>query len=203
MTEAAKASGSSGSSGSSDSSGSESSGSSGGRWRTTVDEDVIEIVVAQRGRGDYDPDEFYTRAVNQHDHSVVLSVRVDPGVMAEIDSMISQRTIPHYKNRTDFIRDALVHRLHYVMEKYEDLQTPEFQMMLALEMEQSRVEQARRSVQTVEKLIADAKANVADARAKGDAGWLERTRESLVRQLEWVPEPYRSQIQQTVKEIDG
>lgn len=163
-------------------------GADGSSWETSRDD------------ADYNPDEFYTRATNKHDHSTPVSVRLDPTICGQMDALIASRDIPHYRTRTDIIRDAIYHRLHYVTHDL-NVGDDEFRELLTREREQARMEQARAQCADIEKMIDTARANLADAAAKRDTWLLEATRESLQRQLDTLREPYRSQVRTLLNTI--
>jgi len=143
---------------------------------------------------DYSPDEFYTKATNKHDHSSTpYSVRVDPTTAAQIAALIASGKIPHYKTPSDFFRDSLVHRLHYLVYRM-DLGTPEIREMLSRAREQARLDMLASQVADIEKMIETAQKGINDARIKGDVFMLDQIREGLQRQVENLREPYRGQV---------
>lgn len=148
-----------------------------------------------RDAADYDPHEFYTRATNKHDHSVPVSVRLDPTIAGELNALIAGKTIPHYRTISDAIRDAIHHRLHFITHEL-NVGDDEFRALLAREREQARMEQARAQIADTEKMIDTFRANINDGKARGDAWLLETTREGMQRQLDTLREPYRGQVKQ-------
>lgn len=67
--------------------------------------------------GAYSIDNFYTKSKDMQGHSTVYHVRLPDYVAGEIGSMIESRKIPDYRTAADLIRDAIVHRLHYLSER--------------------------------------------------------------------------------------
>ena len=63
-----------------------------------------------KAKGGYDPDAVYTRASNKFDHSVQVNVRLPMEVVVVLDQLIER--LPEVSNRTEFIRDAIIHNLH-------------------------------------------------------------------------------------------
>lgn len=143
---------------------------------------------------DYSPDEFYTKATNKHDHSSTpYSVRVDPTTSAQISALIASGKIPHYKTPSDFFRDALVHRLHYLVYRM-DLGTDEMREMLSRTREQARLDMLASQVADIEKMIQTAQDGMNNAMLKGDVFMLDQIREGLERQVENLREPYRGKV---------
>lgn len=65
----------------------------------------------------YSIDGYYTRSKDQQGHSTVYHVRMPDFVAGRIAAIIESKTVPDYKTAADFIRDAIVHRLHYLSEQ--------------------------------------------------------------------------------------
>jgi hypothetical protein len=64
----------------------------------------------------YDPDRIYSQSVDAKGHSALLHVRVKPWIASKISELIAARKLD-YKTPQDFVRDALVHRLHYWLQE--------------------------------------------------------------------------------------
>jgi Arc/MetJ-type ribon-helix-helix transcriptional regulator len=62
-------------------------------------------------------DEVYTAATDKRGHSEDLHVRVPPDVARKIEVLIEARVHPKLRTRSDFVRDAIYHRLHYWQER--------------------------------------------------------------------------------------
>lgn len=69
----------------------------------------------------YSIDTFYTRATDAHGHSSYPKFRCPPHLYDRIASLVASRRIPPYSTPHDFVRDAVVHRLHYVERNIDDL----------------------------------------------------------------------------------
>jgi len=168
------------------------------QWTT---QDEGERVVIKGIDDDYDEQEFYCRSVNKHDHSVVVNARMDPSVAGQIDALVSSGMIGHYRTKSDFIRDAIVHRLWFVSNKLTD--TEELKAMLAVERGRVRLEQAKLFSQNVELVLSAAESNINDASVRGDVHWLEQTRDSLLIQVNAMREPYRGKALGLIARIDS
>jgi len=153
---------------------------------------VVEKVEAEGD--DYSPDEFYTKATNKHDHSSApYSVRVDPSMSAQISALIQSGKIPHYRTPSDFFRDAITHRLHYLVNRM-DLGTPELMELLARTRTQARLDMMAAEVADLDKMIKTARDGINDARIRGDKYMLDQLRVSLEAQVGMLREPYKGEV---------
>lgn len=97
------------------------------------------------GGAQYDPDEFYTRATNNHDHSERITARVRPDEYATVQAIIQSGQIPELKSDQDFTRDARIHRLQYLTESYLTGPIRERTELLLARMEQDAIAEAARA----------------------------------------------------------
>lgn len=63
---------------------------------------------------EYSPDNFYTRATDGKGHSELVHVKLPPHVASALAAIVQSRAVPEYRTTQDLIRDAVVHRLHYL-----------------------------------------------------------------------------------------
>lgn len=68
----------------------------------------------------YSPDKFYTKSTDGKGVSETKYIKVPPSLIGEIGELVAARVIPDYKTDGDFIRDAIVHRLHEIAEMRQD-----------------------------------------------------------------------------------
>jgi len=64
----------------------------------------------------YDVGRLYTQSADAKGHSDLLHVRVKPWISSKIAELIAARQLD-YKTVQEFVRDAIVHRLHYWYEE--------------------------------------------------------------------------------------
>lgn len=167
------------------------------------DEGLFNVVdMERRGRGrpmgakdpapgsddEYSLSKFYLKASDKHGHSKAYTVQIAKDWVPLIAQIVDK--VPEYEYPAALIRDALYHRVHYLL---EELGSPELDRIFA----QRRLEDA------MDAQVAEAKANgrrvekareeIGSLKAAGD--W--RTVRNQIRNLrEWaegVPEPYRQQ----------
>lgn len=61
----------------------------------------------------YDPSEVYTRATDGQGHKEVMHIPLPPYLLNQIGSFVSDAKVLGYRTPQDFVRDAIVHRLHH------------------------------------------------------------------------------------------
>lgn len=71
------------------------------------------------GKDDYSLDRFFPQSRNKHDHSIKMTVYTKPDVAARINFFVASEDFPDINSQQDFIRDAEIHRLHYLENHYE------------------------------------------------------------------------------------
>lgn len=67
----------------------------------------------------YDPTNFYCEAVDKKGHG--RQVRIHPESHGQIAALLSDPALP-YRTYDDFVRDAVVHRLHWLEENKDNEQ---------------------------------------------------------------------------------
>lgn len=120
----------------------------------------------------FSSENFYTRATDGNGHDAVMSVKVSPALIGEIQRLVQSRVIPQYRTHSDVIRDALIHRLRYLNDEY-----PGSTNLAALEIEQRQAELDRLATERAawRKLLADLEAQLNELIGDGEleeAEWL-------------------------------
>ncbi len=72
----------------------------------------------------YSPTKFYTRSTNSHDHSKEVRCLVPPDLHAMLFKL--QADEPAYRTVADIVKDALYHRVRYLLEDGREID-PELQ----------------------------------------------------------------------------
>lgn len=62
----------------------------------------------------YSPDRFYVRGSDQAGHREEIRVKVAPDLADALAKIVQSKSIPEYSTIQDIVRDAIVHRLHYL-----------------------------------------------------------------------------------------
>lgn len=68
----------------------------------------------------YSEDKFYTKSTDGKGVSETKYVKMPPSMIGEMGELIARRIIPDYRTDGDFIRDAVIHRLHHIAEMMND-----------------------------------------------------------------------------------
>lgn len=68
----------------------------------------------------YDIAKFYTRATNDHDHSMTMRVPMPREIMGEISRWVQMGLVPAYTSPQALVRDAVHHRLQWLAEQKGD-----------------------------------------------------------------------------------
>lgn len=140
---------------------------------------------------DYDPAKFYCRSTNKFDHSVKVQSPFPNDIVAAIDKVVNLRLVPEYTSRHALIRDAVVHRLHFLVETFGDWEIGE---LLALERVVAAAE-ARRALRVRQKEILET-AEVELRELSQDADWesLEAELAQLEAALPTLTEHYQRKL---------
>lgn len=83
----------------------------------------------------YDRDKFYTRATDGNGHDNTIAIKVSPALFGQLAHLVESRQVSAYRTKADVIRDAVIHRLVYLRERY-----PQGIDLADLEMEQKQAE---------------------------------------------------------------
>lgn len=167
-----------------------------GEQHRTGDQDETAIfgVVGPPG---YDERRFYTKSTNAHNHGAELRVRVPQGIDSQVYAAVAD--VPEYRNRQDFIRDAIVHRLEYIQKRYNV--SEEGRRMLELERMRADSERRANDIALMQETIADLGQKLENAWAAEDYGMLAAELvEASEYLLDYLREPYTSQAKKMLTE---
>lgn len=157
---------------------------------------TLDPFTMKKGKG-YDPDEVYIRSTDGHGNSDNLQCRVPIEVSGEVAAIVATQLIPDYRTPADFVRDAIVHRLHYVAEK---VNSPELRRFVTVEFMHSRVLAERAQIANLIRTVDEMSQLCKDARDAGDVEALGRAIEACENMAEAVRDPYAGQIREIRKE---
>jgi hypothetical protein len=65
----------------------------------------------------YDPNKFYTEGSDKSGRGDPTSVRFPPQTASAIAALVQSGKIDAYRTTSEFVRDAVIHRLQYIGEK--------------------------------------------------------------------------------------
>lgn len=159
--------------------------------RTRQDHDATRAGLAE---DNYDPSHFYIKSTDGRGHGEKMSLTVPPEILGRIQAMIETRKFP-YRTTHDFIRDAVLHRLHQLNDVTLDPVLGEFlnQQRLAHVLEQQQL------------MVQQAKAIVEQSREHFQQCWNAGDMQMLVdgilaawQTLDGLREPYRSELRRII-----
>jgi hypothetical protein len=82
---------------------------------TVVRNQVNSQDVWQIAQVNYSPDHTYVRSTDGHgNYDQLRNVKITPALHAVLMEVIARGDLPDYRTVSDFVRDALVHRLWYI-----------------------------------------------------------------------------------------
>jgi ribosomal protein S6 len=91
----------------------------------------------------YDRDNIYAHSTDQKGHYEQMRVKVTPGIEAEIAELVASK-VRGYRTPEDFVRNAIVHQLHYEM----TVARPQAQVIITAEMRQSEMARHQALIQS-------------------------------------------------------
>lgn len=144
----------------------------------------------------YDVDEVYIDSTDKNGHRERTQVSLPQGTLAQINYIVMMMHDEYRGNAHAFIRDAIVHRMHWANEKLKD---PGLERQLGVERSRSRA--ARAQAELTDKLdnTKEIIGMMQSASSARDARMLERMIEVAEEMAEEIGEPYATQILDEVK----
>lgn len=143
----------------------------------------------------YSESKFYVASTNEHDHDESTRVRMPKWLMVYIQDMVRDPRMPAYRSTHDVVRDALVHRIHYIHENgLTDADTTWIErevMQAAMARIESRRLNKLENVQVV-------KTTLMEALRSGDSDELEMAVAVAQGMAENIGEPYSSDIREVI-----
>lgn len=137
---------------------------------------------------DYDISHFYTAATNKHDHSKNVQVPIPDYVRAEILKLVNSGQWPAYSSVQAFMRDATVHRLHWIRDQDPD---PDMDRVLNAVRREARQEARRQLREAQIRLLEGLEREIDDL--FNDRQWddIEHLCDQTEADIEEVPEPWK------------
>lgn len=146
----------------------------------------------------YNRDEFITRSTDGHGHQRHQRVNFPPSVIGQASAIIQGGKIPQYSTVQDLVRDAVVHRLHYLNETY--LKDPKLARELTAAVRKSRMEAITREQQELHGLVEACREAIMTAVRGKDWTAFRDALDQAEEQGEEVRDPYRTMIHDIVNE---
>lgn len=140
---------------------------------------------------------IYSKSTDGNGHSELLHLKVPPNINARVAEVCAE--IKTYRTTHDFIRDAIVHRLHWYAEqkKLGKLNVPKLDFAI-IEQEMFRMEQ---EVEEIKKFIERLPNRLVDAKKDRDRRRFQALTDLCQQMLvdESVGEPYWTEIRDVLK----
>jgi len=99
---------------------------------------------------EYDPGKFYTKATDKRGHSKQIRFSLPPDVAYQVGNLVADKRYP-YLNTHELVRDALIHRLHFLTQLDPD--AIEVDKLYRLMVRQSEVEERLASIDASHQLL--------------------------------------------------
>lgn len=136
----------------------------------------------------YSVKKFYTKSTDGKGGKGSLSVTVPPYIADTIGKIVEHRTVPDYETKADFFRDALYHRMQYILNEYAPDKLDTYELIL-LQEEEARIikyeEWQRDGLQIFEEALRAAKFSESSLTIK-------ELIDNKLRAIPHIREPYRT-----------
>lgn len=100
---------------------------------------------------EYKLDHFYVDSTDKRGHNEKVQITVSPSVYGEIGSLVGDPKFAEYRTMADFVRDAIIHRLHYLSTEFET--TPELERLVLLQIELADMARQQRRKASADALV--------------------------------------------------
>lgn len=81
--------------------------------------DKSDPMTSWNASGAYNPDKYYTEASDKSGRGDPINARIPPQIGSSIAALVQSGVVSEYRTLSDFVRDAVVHRLHTIGEKIQ------------------------------------------------------------------------------------
>lgn len=165
---------------------------------------VVPIKAGWEADDPYDPHRFYVRATDSAGHSAYPRFRCPPHIYDRISALVASKAIPAYTTPHDVIRDAIVHRLHWLEEHLPDIQLrDDISNAVAYETQRQQAEAYLRVLEEHESYLTACRKAAEHAIRIGDDEGLKALIETMRSAAETMRDPFRSQVLATVTSIES
>lgn len=149
------------------------------------------VTWATEGTEGYRKDRFYTRSTDTFGHKDRMQVNLPPVVLGRVAALVSSGKIPAYRTAPDFVRDAIMHRLHDVEEM---LGEDEMSDSLRVQRVRASLEQQRMDMKELDELAKVAADTMQQALDQGDDLALKIALDEASIVAEELREPYAGRL---------
>lgn len=148
----------------------------------------------------YDPDSFYCSSTDDKGHGHVVSAQVPPDIAAQVGWLAESSAFPAYRNKSDVIRDAVVHLL---VKRADESGDTEHQRRAKLLVQRQNASNLIREMADNKELVAELRKAMFNAYTNGDT---ERLRAALFQAEDTkllIGQPYDQELAELVGEYHG
>lgn len=144
----------------------------------------------------YDETRMYTGSQDDHGHSAQVRVNFPKNLAAQLQRVIADGRIPEYKSLNDFVRDAIVHRVHKVgkwLDNGDLLQEVHVGLLLA---EQQQIKQQKVDAQLYLNALRE---NLTDAKTRGRTEFLKQMVRKAREAADTLPEDFQDELERELQ----
>lgn len=145
---------------------------------------------------DYTPDKFYTRS-DKKTQTRQVRVFLSDDQLAEIARLVQGKEVVEYTTLQDFVRDAVHHRLHWVMK--ERVQTPESAMRMRVMNMRAEMEARAADVAQYEVMMNAVTETLSKLQGAGDKVELRKHLGRLELEAEALPDPWNWKLAEVLE----
>lgn len=147
----------------------------------------------------YSPDTIYTRASDPQGHSKLIHVPISTHLHGEIKALVEGKYFPELRTYGDVVRDALVHRVRYYIDrmKAEGKATGRLESAWAADVRSAEIDAIREKHKAWRKLIEDLDSTLHTLIEQGDydtAWYLIETNQDA----DYMSEPMQKRMAQVI-----
>ena len=149
----------------------------------------------------YSLDNFYIAAQDTKGHGNTIHARVPPNIMRAVDELVQSKAFVQLRTSSDFVRDAIHHRLHYLSERNSSTVDSEVNSILrGMRLMQAHIDKldTLREYKKVIDSAADAINAVSDSKSEQ-----KKLVDNLMSEVSDMPAYWRNRYTQEIKQRFG
>ena len=147
----------------------------------------------------YREDRIYTRSTDAAGHQKHLRVNVPPSIAGQLASLAADGQIPAYRTSQDVVRDAIVHRLHWLAQNQLN-PNQDVMRVVDVEMRKCRLDAITREVVELNGMVEAAREAMEQAAHARDVYALFDAITQAQLEAEAVRDPYQTRIFEMVRD---
>lgn len=154
---------------------------------------MAEIIDLWAGDDDleYKENRFYTHSTNRKGFKDTVRIPLPPNVLAQMNAIVQQRKVADYKTVQDLVRDAIIHRLKWLVDYTGD---EEMDRAVDREVQSARMEQIRNECNDWMMVYSLNEEALYDLKAQGDKEGIEQLLEVMRQYAAGIRNPYQERF---------